>query len=104
MGIYIPNLKKPNDCRLCPFMRYEIDCGRSVCVVESRILADRFKVIPFDAKLDLCPLIEIEQPHGKLIDVDSIEPDAEWDALTDGYISYSQVAIDCAETVLDPED
>jgi len=105
MGIYIQGMEMPADCRNCLMKQYETYYGQTWCRADksNRLLADNYKTIPFDGRPDWCPLIEIE-PHGRLIDVDGLEPDTEWDAMTDGYISYSQVAIDCAEMVLEPED
>lgn len=62
MGIYVPNLEKPDDCRVCPFLRYEVDCGRSSCIVTSRILAERYRTIPFDGVPDWCPLVYLNTP------------------------------------------
>lgn len=39
-------------------------------------------------------------PHGRLIDADALEADAEWDERNDGYISFSRIAIDCAPTII----
>ena len=50
-----------------------------------------------------CPLVEVETPHGRLIDVDYLEPDAEWDSYYDGFLSYSKHALEAAETVIGEE-
>jgi len=95
MGVYVPKLKMPDTCEKCYFSGNSHDalyCTRTG------------NYVPFDYDIEEhCPLIEIETPHGRLIDVDTLEHDTEWDEYCDGYISYSDLAIECAETVLEAE-
>lgn len=67
VALLIPNMEKPDDCRVCSFLRYEVDCGRSSCIVTCRILADNYNVLPFDGVPVWCPIKEIEK-HGDLVD------------------------------------
>ena len=46
-----------------------------------------------------CPLIELP-PHGRLIDADALELDAEWSEREDGFISFSSTAIKNAPTII----
>lgn len=48
---------------------------------------------------DWHPVIVV-QPHGRLIDVDDLEPDTEWDEYNDGYVSFSKLGIECAPTII----
>lgn len=49
-------------------------------------------------------LLPIQTPHGKLIDVNELDPDAEWSDWHDGYTAYSQFEIDCTPAVIESED
>lgn len=55
---------------------------------------------------EACPLIALPEGHGRLVDADALEADTEWDAYDDGFISYSQMAINNAATIVpaDKED
>lgn len=48
MGIYIPNMSKPNDCYECPIAKSYLDC-----------LMEKKYVCPI-GHTDDCPLIEID--------------------------------------------
>lgn len=49
-----------------------------------------------------CPLVEIPEKHGRLIDADALEPDADYD---DGeYWGYSVAQVCIAPTVIEAED
>lgn len=69
MGVYIPNMEKPKECKKCKF-----------CIVEAKVEG---KIYPLNAYCFVqnqnikdftdCPLIEIPTPHGRLIDGDALE-------------------------------
>ena len=59
MGVYIKGMKPPNDCYECPFMKW-VDDGCAGCWADDKI---HNASKPVD-----CPLIEISEPHGRLID------------------------------------
>ena len=59
MGIYIKGMKPPNDCYECPCKKW-VDDGCAGCWADSNI---HNASKPVD-----CPLIEISEPHGRLID------------------------------------
>ena len=64
MGILIPNYKKPENCFECPC--FDDDLRR--CAVLNRFLNS---VMEFDFKKEinpLCPLIEVPDKHGPLLD------------------------------------
>lgn len=60
MGIYIPGMKMPKDCRECPLFGYTAE--------------DDFMCLIQDGE-DACPLIELP-PHGRLIDADALKKQA----------------------------
>ena len=95
MGIYVPDLRMPESCEKCYFSGSSHD---ALCCT----LTGNY--VPFDYDIEEnCPLIEIETPHGRLIDVDTLEHDTEFEKYCDCYISYSDTAIELAETILSAE-
>lgn len=59
MGLYIKGMKPPNDCYECPCKKW-VDDGCAGCWADSKI---HNASKPID-----CPLVEVEEPHGRLID------------------------------------
>jgi hypothetical protein len=56
-------MELPNDCYVCPFAKWTDD-GCAGCVADGKIHnASR----PID-----CPLVEVKEPHGDLIDRDAL--------------------------------
>lgn len=63
MGIYIKNMKMPKTCAKCPFFEpYSIACS----ITHYFLDRDDYR---FERDKD-CPLVEISNPHGDLIDRD----------------------------------
>lgn len=78
MGVYVKGMKMPKDCRECPFEGYHVDIGQTYCMACLKVLATAFKPISFDGRSKWCPLVELHEPHGKLvefIDVTTYEDD-----------------------------
>jgi len=65
MGIYIKGQTKPENCNMCIFRHTTYMLGRHVCLARgmSEIEVDINSGV--DAR---CPLIEVSEPHGRLID------------------------------------
>lgn len=72
MGFYV-NLEIPKDCPMCPFANYDmfntfmgcnITRGKRWAVKNDKDYAES------STKPDWCPLIEVPEPHGRLIDAD----------------------------------
>lgn len=61
MGVYIQNMEKPKGCANCP-------CADD----ENRFCLAAMQYIPMFGKPNFCPLIEIDRPHGRLIDGDLV--------------------------------
>jgi len=59
MGVYVKKMKMPNGCSSC-----DIPCG----------ISDRDKLLfGFDGtRPDNCPMVEVSEPHGKLIDASNL--------------------------------
>ena len=63
MGIYIKDMEMPKDCGECHFCHAE--GFKSWCCPTER------EDILFDAIPEWCPLTEVPEPHGRLIDADA---------------------------------
>ncbi len=64
MGIYVKGMEMPKKCLLCP-LQYLGFCQ----VTKTDINSD------LGRRADDCPLVEVEEPHGNLIDKDILEED-----------------------------
>ena len=63
MGIYIKGMEMPKNCDSCPMRVHE---GLDFCSVVAFSVEDYLDRPPF------CPLTEVAEPHGRLIDASSI--------------------------------
>jgi len=72
MGVYIKSMKMPKDCRECPMQAYYLS-GITWCKSTDMILAEAYKSIPFDGRPKWCPLVEVPEPHGRLIDAEKLK-------------------------------
>ena len=71
MGVYLPNIKKPNNCGRCDLRVSFLSIVTDKCVPANReILAYEYE---FDGFPEWCPLVEVKTPHGRLIDIDAID-------------------------------
>ena len=73
MGVYIKRMKMPKECRECYLLEYYEYLGETQCSVTRRMLAERGKPISFDSRPGWCPLVEVTEPHGRLIDADALD-------------------------------
>ncbi len=67
MGIYIKDMEMPESCRDCHFCAGQANTGYGVCAwcrVDGKA-RDAY------TRQD-CPLVPVPEPHGKLIDVDTL--------------------------------
>ena len=63
MGIYIKGMKKPKECTACP-------SGLSVCIgCDAFFTGNR----PRGRVREDCPIVEVTEPHGRLIDADKLD-------------------------------
>ncbi|MBO6269303.1 MAG: hypothetical protein J6N19_09220 [Clostridium sp.] len=74
MGFYV-DLEMPKDCPMCPFAHYDrfdtfmgcdITRGKRWAVTNDKDYAES------STRPDWCPLIEVPEPHGRLIDADAL--------------------------------
>jgi hypothetical protein len=63
MGVYIKGMKKPKECTACP-------SGLSVCIgCDAFFTGNRPRV----RVREDCPIVEVTEPHGRLIDADKLD-------------------------------
>lgn len=82
MGIYINGMEMPKGCYECPLM----DGEYGNCKVGATGL--------YDPYMDDCPLTEVPEPHGRLIDGDKVVKDYH-----DYGIPHSYDAFDLADII-----
>lgn len=95
MGVFIKGMKMPKNCRVCEI---SVDCdaceGRKwYCPLVGEL--DYTDEMPKDRRHENCPLIEIETPHGRLIDEKKIN-NVTW-TTEDGTETDAPTVIDAEE-------
>ena len=90
MSVLIKDMRIPSDCRECPLSEYHERTGKTWCKPADGILADNYKSIPFDGRHEWCPLVDLPEHHGDLVDVKEIRWDDHYDS--DGNLSKYKIA------------
>ena len=99
MGVYIKGMKMPKNCLKCEIRSYDANAGEEYCPF-SQIVCLSIGI------QDNCPLVEVPEPHGRLIDAEKLKNeyphDTDWDypVNTNCYVCES---IDNASTVIEAE-
>ena len=62
MGVYIPRIERPKSCDLCSDPYHALPCGLWTETEDGERHPD-------------CPLVEVAEPHGRLIDADAMFKD-----------------------------
>lgn len=65
MGVYIKNMTFPKSCSVCDF--------KSVMGYCRRMLPELYDCTRDEGHPDWCPLREVKEPHGDLIDRDALK-------------------------------
>ena len=81
MGVYI-DMEMPKDCIVCPF-------GWNGC-------NNQHDFVYMGSRPDNCPLIEVPEPHGRLIDADALEYE---EAYLNGHYELGDVEIVTREDI-----
>ena len=74
MGFYV-DLEMPKDCPMCPFAHYDIFntfCGCDITRGKRWAMKNDKDYAESSTRPDWCPLIEVPEPHGDLIDRDKL--------------------------------
>ena len=72
MSVLIKNMEMPECCYDCPLIRASV-AGDFYCVAGDGIEEDLKKL--YERRMPDCPLVEVKEPHGRLIDVDGFKQD-----------------------------
>lgn len=110
MGVYVKGMEMPKECEYCGFCRFYPENGNVWCNAKNIILKTKWKE-PNWTHLDVkrpewCPLVEVPETHGRLIDAEKLKNeyphDTDWDypVNTNCYVCES---IDNAPTVIEAE-
>ena len=76
MSVIVKDMQTPSECGYCPLCRYFSSVGATICMVTQATLAEDYKTIRFDGRHKECPLVELPEKHGRLVDADTLI--AEW--------------------------
>ena len=107
MGVYIKGMKKPEKCLACPMLNYE-----DWCVLQEWTPEKDYTNYTWEDMRKNCPLVEVEEPHGRLIDADKIVKDLrhdvtvdqdmlDYEALTDVVRETTQFDKDCKQNAVE---
>ena len=104
MGIYIKGLKAPASCCKCRMGRWSNYYQHYRCEVCDKEVA-KFASAYNTSKPDWCPVAEVQEPHGDLIDRDALEADIcpDWNGLYVPDNAYSEKLIRNAPTIIEAE-
>lgn len=72
MGVYIKGMRIPENCIKCP-MQFGGMCFVMPAEVDESRVAPTVEEAWKQGKPDWCPLVEVPEPHGRLIDADRTE-------------------------------
>ena len=109
MSVLIKGMEMPSECEYCGFYRFYPENGNIWCNAKNRILKTKWEE-PYWTHLDMkrpdwCPLIELPEKHGRLIDGDALVTEMtngiRAGNLEDGYEKYQNInnMDDCVECV-----
>ena len=68
MSVIVKHMEMPKDCSECRLSDYRSLTGETWCYPADALIADNFRAIGFDGRPDWCPLVELPEKHGDLID------------------------------------
>ena len=88
-------MRMPTCCAECEFINMSNILKGDVCNKTYKSIEDEW------VRAEFCPLIEIKEPHGRLIDADTIEMPL-FESETDEI--WMKVAIDSTSTIIDKEE
>ncbi len=72
MSVLIKGMEMPTNCQDCPLNYDQMACK----VTGTRWWSDTIVLMNFDSEKERlydCPLVEVKEPHGRLIDADELE-------------------------------
>ena len=75
-GVLVKGMEFPKNCYDCSFIRASV-AGDYYCVAGDGIEEDLKKL--YERRMSNCPLVEVKEPHGNLVDLDQMVNDY-WDS------------------------
>lgn len=88
MGVYIKGMDMPKTCRDCGYCWVRKDMKNCEAKYGLPISNDRWDM----ERASFCPLTEVPEPHGRLIDADALADDLE----ADGKEFGDEMKLNCA--------
>lgn len=99
MSVVVKWMRMPENCIKCP-LQFGGWCYVAPPEIDERVAPTVDEAVE-QGKPEWCPLVDLGK-HGKLIDADALEPDADYD---DGdYWAYSVAQVCNAQAVIEAED
>jgi hypothetical protein len=81
MGVYIKGMEMPDSCDVCRFSDWSNLHQTARCkILEYKPCFNDFSMEYQEKRSKLCPLVEVPEPHGRLIDADALADDLDYDA------------------------
>lgn len=101
MGVYIKDMHMPETCEMCRFGGWSNIHQTAYCKLEYYELCfSDYSTEYKTQRSEICPLVDLGK-HGRLIDADALEPDADYD---DGeFWAYSITQVRSAQTIVEAE-
>lgn len=110
MSILIKGIEKPKTCYECIFSRFYTSKEQTgnYCNLLHRVVYEYQLQIVADTPPNDCPLVEVKEPHGRLIDADKILDKmksmmVQGEAFTTA-VKYVEMIVDAAPTVIEAEN
>lgn len=103
MSVLIKGMRMPENCIKCP-MQFGGMCYVMPADVDESRVAPTVEEALKQGKPDWCPLVEIPEPHGRLIDGDALQ--CKVDDIVLGYyevLGVTEDTIDSAPTAIEAE-
>ena len=104
-SIIIKGMQMPKECRWCPFAK---TYGRKIiCLATGKLLVEGTTPLKPRYVEKFCPLVELPEKHGRLVDVDAlIAKCGDWyteEGTEEGFIGTLEMLLKDAPTVVEAE-
>lgn len=108
MSVIIKGMQMPSECRGCPLCQYYPTVGETRCRMTGEVMAYHFGTIKFSGRSKHCPLVELPEKHGRLIDADAyvsmMEGKCDYEKALDPYVlSVCRGGIKLMPTIVEAE-
>jgi len=98
MSILIRGMEIPEECNACPLANYNMGTMYCKALTPS---PKGFHIIEFEGRREDCPLVEVKEPHGDLVDRDELL--AEYDRQHKGPAGGARKIMETAPPVIGPD-